>query len=413
MAKFGDDTLTVIADEPMRLCELRGITPREGRGHLQGVSPHVRRAGGGGLGGGIRHLGPRTPWPSTGISGSNAVSVLEDNPYLLTGETPQPEFNQVDAIAAKLQFAHDGTLRVGAGLVYCHAAQRQQRPLPACPGKNCCRAPPGFCGWEPDRVADGLNTLLESGETEKRTFDGTDYIYLPDLLAAEEDIAAHLRTLASYPTKPSRHLDSNIRALELGQGVTYAPLQKQAIRMALSQPGDGAHRRAPAPARPPRSTPSSACTSQRQPGGAVRPHRPGGQAPQRADRPQGLPPFTGCWRWITPPACSGSSTNAKNPLKYDVVILDEVEHGGCAAVPVPSGGPAPPLPADPGGDADQLPSVGPGNVLSEILRADTLPTVRLNEIFRQGGQEPDRPERPPHCQRSDAPKGRQKPMTFS
>ena len=65
------------------------------------------------------------------------------------------------------------------------------------------------------------------------------------------------------------------------------------------------------------------------------------------------------------------------------------------------------------GDADQLPSVGPGNVLSEILRADTLPTVRLNEIFRQGGQEPDRPERPPHCQRSDAPKGRQKPMTFS
>ena len=58
------------------------------------------------------------------------------------------------------------------------------------------------------------------------------------------------------------------------------------------------------------------------------------------------------------------------------------------------------------GDADQLPSVGPGSVLGEILQADVLPTVRLNEIFRQAQKKHDCTERPPHCGRADAHKRR-------
>lgn len=66
------------------------------------------------------------------------------------------------------------------------------------------------------------------------TFDGTKYIYLPDLLSAEQDIAARLGELATFPTESPKTLESDIRVLELTQGFEYAPLQREAIRLALS-----------------------------------------------------------------------------------------------------------------------------------------------------------------------------------
>lgn len=71
------------------------------------------------------------------------------------------------------------------------------------------------------------------------TFDGTKYIYLPDLLSAEQDIAARLGELATFPTESPKTLESDIRVLELTQGFEYAPLQREAIRLALLFPRKG------------------------------------------------------------------------------------------------------------------------------------------------------------------------------
>ena len=127
---------------------------------------------------------------------------MEDNPYLLTGEPLHLKFSQVDAIAARLQFEHDGSLRVGAGLVYAmrHNANNGHTCLPR---DKLLQSTARFLRVEPDRVAEGLESLLTTGDLRLRRFDGTDYVYLPDLLSAEEDIAACLRRLASYP-HPSR-----------------------------------------------------------------------------------------------------------------------------------------------------------------------------------------------------------------
>src|SRR5699024_6893668 len=62
----------------------------------------------------------------------------------------------------------------------------------------------------------------------------TEYIYLPDLFSAEQDIAARLGQISTFPTEPPKTLESDLRALEIVQGFAYAPLQKEAIRMALS-----------------------------------------------------------------------------------------------------------------------------------------------------------------------------------
>ena len=131
VAKFGDDTLNIIADQPMRLCELRGIAPEK----AEAIAKEFHRMYG------VREV---VAWAANyGISaqnavslyrdfGTNAVAILEDNPYLLTGEPLNLKFSQVDAIAAKLQFEHDGTLRVGAGLIYAMRHNANNRPhLPA------------------------------------------------------------------------------------------------------------------------------------------------------------------------------------------------------------------------------------------------------------------------------------------
>ena len=383
VAKFGDDTLTVIAESPQQLCAIRGITPDKAEAiskefkRMYGVREVVAWAAGFGL-------SAQNAVELYRSFGTRAVTILQDNPYLLCGDPLNLKFSQVDAIAARLRFELDDRLRVGAGLLYAmrHNAGNGHTCLPRA---KLLESTARFLRLEPDRVEEGLEGLLASDELRARTFDGTEYIYLPDLLTAEEDIAARLRELASYPTEPPKTLDSDIRVLEFAQGVTYAPLQKDAIRLALSSrimvltggPGTG------------KTTTVNAILSLYEASyDRVSLCAPTGRAAKRLSELTGHKAST-IHRLLEVDYTSGTLRfihNAKNLLKCDVVILDEVSmvdvklfqallaalRPSCRIVLV--------------GDADQLPSVGPGNILGEILRAGTLPTVRLNQVFRQAGQ---------------------------
>ena len=383
VAKFGDDTLTVIAESPQQLCAIRGITPDKAEAiskefkRMYGVREVVAWAAGFGL-------SAQNAVELYRSFGTRAVTILQDNPYLLCGDPLNLKFSQVDAIAARLRFELDDRLRVGAGLLYAmrHNAGNGHTCLPRA---KLLESTARFLRLEPDRVEEGLEGLLASDELRTRTFDGTEYIYLPDLLTAEEDIAARLRELASYPTEPPKTLDSDIRVLEFAQGVTYAPLQKDAIRLALSSrimvltggPGTG------------KTTTVNAILSLYEASyDRVSLCAPTGRAAKRLSELTGHKAST-IHRLLEVDYTSGTLRfihNAKNLLKCDVVILDEVSmvdvklfqallaalRPSCRIVLV--------------GDADQLPSVGPGNILGEILRAGTLPTVRLNQVFRQAGQ---------------------------
>ena len=383
VAKFGDDTLTVIAESPQQLCAIRGITPDKAEAiskefkRMYGVREVVAWAAGFGL-------SAQNAVDLYRSFGTRAVTILQDNPYLLCGDPLNLKFSQVDAIAARLRFELDDRLRVGAGLLYAmrHNAGNGHTCLPRA---KLLESTARFLRLEPDRVEEGLEGLLASDELRARTFDGTEYIYLPDLLTAEEDIAARLRELASYPTEPPKTLDSDIRVLEFAQGVTYAPLQKDAIRLALSSrimvltggPGTG------------KTTTVNAILSLYEASyDRVSLCAPTGRAAKRLSELTGHKAST-IHRLLEVDYTSGTLRfihNAKNLLKCDVVILDEVSmvdvklfqallaalRPSCRIVLV--------------GDADQLPSVGPGNILGEILRAGTLPTVRLNQVFRQAGQ---------------------------
>ena len=232
VAKFGDDTLTVIAETPQRLCELKGITEQK----AAIISNEFRRMYG------VREV---VAWFARyGMTaqqavtcyralGPHTVEALTQNPYLLCGEPLQLKFGQVDTIAAALQFETGCRLRVAAGLLYAlrHNAGNGHTCLPR---DKLLESTSKFLRLPLGDLEAALDELLSSEELRTRTFDGVEYIYLPDLLSAEEDIAARLGQLSTFPTEAPPTLDADIRVLEMAQGFAYAPLQRQAIRLALS-----------------------------------------------------------------------------------------------------------------------------------------------------------------------------------
>ena len=229
---FGEDVLTVISETPQRLCEIKGITPEK----AAAISNEFRRMYG------VREV---IAWfAQFGLSSQNAVTAyrafgphtieaLNQNPYLLCGEPLQLKFSDVDKIAAALHVELASRLRITAGILYVlrHNAGNGHTCLPR---NKLLETTAKFLLVTPDDVERGLDELLQSEEVETRTFEDVEYAFLPDLLAAEEDIATRLGMLSTFPTQPPRNLESNIRALEIVQGFAYAPLQREAIRMALS-----------------------------------------------------------------------------------------------------------------------------------------------------------------------------------
>ena len=403
VSRFGEDTLTVIAETPQRLCEFKGITEQK----AAVISNEFRRMYG------VREvvawfarygLTAQQAVTAYRAFGPHTVEALTQNPYLLCGEPLQLKFGQVDGIAAALQFETGCRLRVTAGLLYAlrHNAGNGHTCLPR--GKLL-ETTSKFLRVAPPEIEAGLEELLSTEELRTRTFDGTEYIYLPDLYAAEEDIAARLGQLSTFPTEAPKTLDTDIRALEIAQGFAYAPLQQQAIRLALSSrvmvltggPGTGKT-----------TTVNAILALYEAMYDRVALCAPTGRAAKRLSELTHHAAST-IHRLLEVDYSTGNVRfihNEKNLLKYDVIILDEMSmvdvklfqallaaaRYHCRIIMV--------------GDADQLPSVGPGNILGEILRADVVPTVRLTDIFRQAQKKPDRPERSPHRGGTNAPKGR-------
>ena len=382
VSRFGEDTLTVIAETPQRLCELKGITEQK----AAVISNEFRRMYG------VREvvawfarygLTAQQAVTAYRAFGPHTVEALTQNPYLLCGEPLQLKFGQVDGIAAALQFETGCRLRVTAGLLYAlrHNAGNGHTCLPR--GKLL-ETTSKFLRVAPPEIEAGLEELLSTEELRTRTFDGMEYIYLPDLYAAEEDIAARLGQLSTFPTEAPKTLDTDIRALEIAQGFAYAPLQQQAIRLALSSrvmvltggPGTGKT-----------TTVNAILALYEAMYDRVALCAPTGRAAKRLSE-------------LTHHAAStihrlleaGMSDDHQDitfrrdeddPLECDAVILDECSMVDISLMCALLRAMRPECRLILVGDADQLPSVGPGNVFSDIIRSGVVPTVRLTEIFRQ------------------------------
>ncbi len=380
MAKFGIQSLEVIANEPMRLTEIKGLTAEKAdRIHKEFHRMFgVREI--------IAYLGrfdisaPRAVQVFQEF-GPTALDALQSNPYLLCGEPLHIAFHHADKIAAELQMAEDSDLRRAAALLYAlrHNANNGHTCVPR---QRLLETTAKFIAQPLEALEKTLDERIAAEEIAERMFDAKSYLYLTDLLLAEEDIAWRLADLMKYDAKQPKDLARDLIFLELTQGFAYASKQRDAICKALEEncfvltggPGTG------------KTTTVNAIIQlfERQ-GDRVMLCAPTGRAAKRLSELTGHKAST-IHRTLEVDYTGGVVRfihNEKNLLRCDVLILDEMSmvdvklfqsllsalKRGCRIVMV--------------GDADQLPSVGPGNILGDIIAAQVVPTVCLTEIFRQ------------------------------
>ena len=383
VAMFGVDTLDVIAEHPEQLTAVRGITEEK----ANAINQEFRRQFG------AREV---VTWLARyDISaaramevyrafGPNTLNAITENPYLLCGEPLNLRFAQVDEMAANLQLPQESRLRVWAALLYVlrHNAGNGHTCLPRA---RLTATTSAFIGVEADTVEAELSAAVSDSELYSCMLAGTEYIYLPDLYRAEEDIAFRLADLTKHPATPPRDLERSIDTLEKAQGFAYAPRQREAIRQALTSsvlvltggPGTGKT-----------TTVNAILALFEHQADRVALCAPTGRAAKRLAELTGRKAST-IHRLLEVDYSGGVVRfihNEKNLLRCDVVILDEMSmvdvklfqsllsalKHGCRIIMV--------------GDADQLPSVGPGNILGEAIRSGVVPTVCLTEIFRQAAQ---------------------------
>ena len=379
---FGEETLEVIEHDPDRLCEIRGVSPKRARAIGEDFRQKM----------GMRRLAEflsehklslTAAMPLYQRFGDYAVDVVRDNPYLLADRSLEIPFTQVDALAIELGVAGDDPQRVKAALTFelDHNADNGHVFLPE---QKLLNATAALIGVEGDCLTAGLDALIERGEVVREDIAGVTACYPAGLYAAESYVAMRLGEMCGAEIAPPKGLGKLIDKIQKEQGLTYAGQQRRAVELAASRqvmlltggPGTGKTTSL-------RGVLALFDTLGLETALAA----PTGRAAKRMGETCGteaatihrlletkLDPYTGQLAF---------TKNQDDPLEVDAVIVDETSmvdvslmaalvaalRGDCRLVLV--------------GDPDQLPSVGPGNVLDHLIRSGVVPAVSLTEIFRQ------------------------------
>ncbi len=378
---FGKDTLTVIENEPEKLAAVKGITAQRAKEIASGFEQvfGVRRV--------MVELQQYGLDPAISVAvwkkwGPSSADVIKNNPYVLCDQDIGMEFPDVDAIFGAAQGdTAKNRLAAGVCFVLIHNLQNGHTCLPE---DKLLAAAATLLGQS--ELAGVLEELLDEHRLESLTEGGRAYVYLPDYFEAETAAAGRLKMMLSVNMPSELPLDTPIELLEKELDIEYDDTQKLAIRGALQNhvfvltggPGTGKT-----------TTLNAIIRLLEEQGDRVLLAAPTGRAAKRLSEVTGREAKT-IHRLLEVDARSGPvgsfRRNEKNPLKCDTLIIDEmsmVDSMLFYAVLKALTFSARLIMV---GDSDQLPSVGAGNVLGDILASDMLPSVTLDTIFRQAAE---------------------------
>ena len=385
VARFGSQTLEVLEKHPEQLAELPGFSAARAAQINEAFCAQV----------GLRrlieflvgyHLPPELAMRLYQCYGELAVDAVKDDPYLLTEPFFGADFALVDQFALAMGVEADDPRRVEAGVVFelRHNTGNGHVFLPL---NKLMAATAQLLGLDETDAAQAVARLTENDRLIAEPLSSLTAVYLPELYEAETQVAQRLRAMADAAPEEPDGLDEALRALPRRTHIDYAPAQTEAIRKAAccqallltGGPGTGKT-----------ITLAGILALLDELGQRAMLAAPTGRAAKRltelTDRPAStihrllesqFDPETGAM---------GFYHNEHEPLDADVMIVDETSmvdltlmhallralRPGCRLILV--------------GDPDQLPSVGAGNLFSDLLRSERLETVRLTEIFRQARQ---------------------------
>lgn len=332
--------------------------------------------------------------------GNGSIAVMKENPYKLADDIWGIGFKTADQIAEKLGFGKESYVRLRSGLMYTLSelsneghvyAERQQLIDKAS----------GLLEASPETIVMTMDEMLKQGDLIReqnitKTDDGGNpvtAIYLPPFYYAEVGAAGKLKKLASSPAGDklyrklmearkntgNQSLSVNVEAIQEKIGMVYDEIQADAIRQAAAAkvmvltggPGTGKT-----------TTTHGIIAAYQAYGLKILLAAPTGRAAKRMTEATGLEAKT-IHRLLECKPPEGYQKDEENPLEGDVLIVDECSmidiilmNSLLKAIP-------PAMRLIMVGDIDQLPSVGAGNVLRDMIDCGSFPVIRLTRIFRQ------------------------------
>ena len=382
--KFGEDTLEIFENDPDKLLEIDGISPKsldkimESYKHVFGVRSLMI------------FLAKYEIPPTYGVRawkkwGENAQEAIKKNPYLLCSNGVGYPFSNVEEFARQLEIPNDDVNRVKAGISWV-LSENTKLGHTCLPADRLKETTIKFLSIDENTYDSVLNDEISEENIHIYYKNNRPFVMLNDYYNAEDYISRRLKIMRDLSYDNEIDFSDVIDLAEDQFGITYEEIQRKAINTALSRgflvltggPGTGKT-----------TTLNGIISLFQQQGLNVMISAPTGRAAKRISELTGYHAKT-IHRLLEVGYSDGDIPkflhNENNQLECDVMVIDEMSmvdsllfesllralKFNCYLIMV--------------GDSDQLPSVGAGNVLKDIIDSGIVPTVELKEIFRQAEQ---------------------------
>lgn len=382
--RFGDKTLDVLESSPEKLAELRGISLSKAKQ----MSKDFRHQAG------VRRimefvcsfgLRPILAMRMYRFYGDDALELLRENPYILATNHIGGRFSEADALALEMGLDGSSRNRINAACLF-ELKHNLNNGHCFIPREKLAAVTAELINVEPSEAEASIDELIETGQIIYEEIAGCKACYLPEIYEAETDAAEKFAKMCRRKFSEDVDIPKLIARLERQQGIEYAPLQRQTLHLALENqlvvitggPGTG------------KTTSIRAILAMFDAIGIkTLLTAPTGRAAKRMTELSGQEAVTVHRLLGAKFAEDGErvvfTKDESDRLDCNAVILDECSMVDITLIDALLRA----MPDDARlvmvGDADQLPSVGPGNVFSAVIRSGVVPTVKLTEIFRQNG----------------------------
>lgn len=378
---FGAEAFDVIENDVDRLSQIKGISKPKAReiqkyfkeqfGSRQTIEELVNKG-----------LSQQEAFEAYKYYGENAVDAFNENPFYFV-QSGILDFERADEISQELEFPVSQDLR--AQSLVTHIVRHNISNGHTClPRNSVVSTAMNYLDCSQDTAEIAVDSAIEQHELFREEIGFKEFLFTPSAYNAESDIAQRIKVMVNYPPQQTEIFSSEVFAFEQVNGIQFDDKQRRAIEIAVNKglliltggPGTGKT-----------TTVKGIITLMKNRGLNVALAAPTGRAAKRMTELTGEEAKT-IHRMLEVEFKDGSDNpvfkhNAKNPLDVDAVIVDELSmvdiflfnalldamplHARLIMV----------------GDNDQLPPVGAGNVLKDLVDSGLIPVVQLDKIFRQ------------------------------
>lgn len=386
-AEFGKDVFDVMMTEPEKLAKIKGISADRAnmicksfceQRAVQNIIMFLQQY----------NISPNVAVKINKIFGADAVNRIKQNPYSLADSIEGISFKTADMIAYNLGLPKNSPMRIRSGILYFIKEAAYVSGHTYLPKQMLIEHAVYELKVAEAEVENALSELLAERMVFLDRIDNTDVCYLYGYYHDEKYIAGRIVSMVNTGGKygmTEERAEAEIDSFEAEHDITLAAEQRDAVVTALS---GGCMILTGGPGTGKTTTVNTIIELLEKLKLNVALAAPTGRAAKRMSQITGREAKT-IHRLLGAQSSGASSTFAHNdehPLKADVVILDEASMVDTALMASFLRAVKPGGRVIFSGDSDQLPSVGPGNVLHDLIESDIIPVIRLTQIFRQSEQ---------------------------